>query len=127
MLKLSKKGQNIAEYSVLIAIVIAAAVGMQVYVKRGLQGKMKDVVDSAPSVQVDGTTIDFKTKQYEPSFTASAGVVNSPRSLAETHSARGGIERNEIVENQARETGAYESTEWDAATMQGGVDETPAP
>ena len=45
MLKLKRKGQSTAEYAIVIGLVIAAAVAMQVYVKRGLQGKMKDAVD----------------------------------------------------------------------------------
>jgi len=39
------RGQSTAEYAIVIGLVIAAAVGMQVYVKRSLQGKIKDAVD----------------------------------------------------------------------------------
>jgi len=47
---LKRKGQNIAEYSILIALVIAAAVAMQTYIRRGVQGRMADAVDHAPGV-----------------------------------------------------------------------------
>jgi len=42
---INKKGQNAAEYAILIALVIAAAIGIQTYVKRGWQGRVKDESD----------------------------------------------------------------------------------
>ena len=45
MSRRSSKGQSTAEYAIVIGLVIAAAVAMQVYVKRGLQGKIKDATD----------------------------------------------------------------------------------
>ncbi len=42
---INKKGQNTAEYAILIALVIAAAIGVQTYVKRGWQGRVKDESD----------------------------------------------------------------------------------
>ena len=46
MLRLLRKGQSTAEYAIVIGLVIAAAVAMQVYVKRGIQGKVKDLTDN---------------------------------------------------------------------------------
>lgn len=40
-----RRGQNTAEYAILIGLVVAAAIGMQTYVKRGLQAKAKDAGD----------------------------------------------------------------------------------
>lgn len=61
---LNKKGQNTAEYAILIALVIGAAIAMQTYVKRGIQGRVKDeVVDMATQTSELGTT-----KQYEPYY-----------------------------------------------------------
>ncbi len=42
---LIKKAQNTAEYAILIALVVAAAIGMQNYVKRGWQGRVADTSD----------------------------------------------------------------------------------
>ncbi len=42
---LNKKGQNMAEYSILIALVVAAAIGIKVYVQRGVQARMHDESD----------------------------------------------------------------------------------
>ncbi|UCB56775.1 MAG: hypothetical protein JSV30_06175 [Candidatus Omnitrophota bacterium] len=41
----SKKGQNTLEYALLIATVVGAVVGMQIYAKRGVEGKLKSATD----------------------------------------------------------------------------------
>jgi len=38
-------GQSITEYAVLLAVVAAALIAMQVYMKRGIQGRMRDLAD----------------------------------------------------------------------------------
>lgn len=43
-LKRGKKGQSTAEYAILIGLIIAAAIGMQTYVKRGMQAKLRNQV-----------------------------------------------------------------------------------
>lgn len=40
-----QKGQSVLEYCVLIIIVIGVFIAMQVYIKRGFQGRWKDTVD----------------------------------------------------------------------------------
>ena len=40
-----KRTQSVLEYTILIAVVIAAIVVMQVYVKRGMSGRLKDSSD----------------------------------------------------------------------------------
>jgi hypothetical protein len=42
---LNRKAQSVLEYSVLIAIVIAALLAIQIYVKRGVQGRMRSASD----------------------------------------------------------------------------------
>lgn len=60
------KGQNTAEYAILIALVIGAAVAMQTYLKRGLQGGIKYAVDKAGSDKTGAIT------QYEPYYLESS-------------------------------------------------------
>jgi len=55
---LNQRGQNTAEYAILIALVVAAAVAMQTYVKRSVQGGVKYTVDKLKN----------KTAQYEPYY-----------------------------------------------------------
>ena len=41
----SRKGQNTAEYAILIGVIVAAAIAMQIYIRRGMQARIKDAVD----------------------------------------------------------------------------------
>ena len=46
MLRIRKRnGQSVLEYIILIVIVIAALLTLQVYMKRGLQGRLKQATD----------------------------------------------------------------------------------
>jgi len=60
-----KKGQNTAEYAILIALVVAVAVAMQTYVKRSLQAGVKFAVDK---VKKSNTAVG----QYEPYYLESS-------------------------------------------------------
>jgi hypothetical protein len=112
----NRKGQNIAEYSILIALVIAAAVAMQVYVKRGIQGKVADATDHTPDLAISGVgTLDFKTPQYEPYYVQSAGAVSSNRAVNEkfnSASSTNSMAVTRVIENESttREIGAYDKT-----------------
>ncbi|MCX5698286.1 MAG: hypothetical protein NTX01_01105 [Candidatus Omnitrophica bacterium] len=71
MLRLKKTGQSTAEYAIVIGLVLAAVIGMQVYVKRGIQAKIKGYVDKKP-MGVDGKeSAMFVTDQYEPNYASS--------------------------------------------------------
>ncbi len=61
----NRRGQNTAEYAILIALVVAVAVAMQTYVKRSLQGGVKYTVDKLQKVDDAGVQ---GTKQYEPYY-----------------------------------------------------------
>ncbi len=72
LIKLRKRGQNTAEYAILIGLVIAAAVGMQLYVKRGLQARTKGAMGYyiTQTNNIDLTGGAAKT-QYEPYYASS--------------------------------------------------------
>jgi len=64
---LNKKAQSTAEYVIVLGLIVAAVVAMQTYVKRGMQGKIKDATDyTDPAAR--GV---FTTKQYEPGYVQS--------------------------------------------------------
>jgi len=46
MLREMRQGQTMVEYVVLLIIVIGSFIGIQNYMKRGLQGRWRDAVDS---------------------------------------------------------------------------------
>ena len=80
MLRFNKRAQSTAEYAIVIALVIGAVVAMQVYVRRGLQARMKGAVDTyligKTSGVIDATnsingipTPPGQDGLYEPEFT----------------------------------------------------------
>ena len=62
MRRLNKKGQSIMEYAVTIGLVIGAITAMQLYVRSGLQARIKDLSDNAAiyiqdNVKENGTAV----------------------------------------------------------------------
>lgn len=55
------RAQSVSEYSICAAVIILAIIAMQVYVKRGLQGRYADVADFA-------TSQTQAHSQYEPYY-----------------------------------------------------------
>lgn len=57
----NKKGQSILEYAILLGVVIAALLVMQVFVKRGYQGGLKDSAEKmaggAEAYSLDNTVV----------------------------------------------------------------------
>lgn len=74
----SKKAQNTAEYAILIALVIGVFSAMQLYVRRGLQARLKGGTDTLPysvlgqAAATDGVGNDIlgdrAVTQYEPYY-----------------------------------------------------------
>ncbi len=62
-----RSGQSLTEYAILFSVVAAAMLGMQLYFKRGVQAKVKDVSDVLAQAE-SGTTGSLL--QYEPYYTA---------------------------------------------------------
>jgi len=54
------KGQSTLEYAVLVIIVIGALLSIQVYIKRGIQGRMKTAADDIGEQYSGGNTNVFK-------------------------------------------------------------------
>lgn len=59
-------GQSTTEYAVLLAVVVAALVAMQVYIKRGIQGRIRDLSDQIAPL----------SSHYESGKTESNYIVN---------------------------------------------------
>ncbi len=62
----NKKGQNTAEYALLIALVVAGIIAMQQYAQRALQARVRDASAYMTNTQFDNT-IAVKA-QYEPYY-----------------------------------------------------------
>ena len=51
-----KRGQSTLEYAVLIVVIIGALLTIQVYIKRGIQGRLKSAADDIGDQYSDGNT-----------------------------------------------------------------------
>jgi hypothetical protein len=93
----NKKAQNTAEYAIMIAIIIGAFSVMQVYIKRGLQAKIKEGTDNIPDLvatQAGGvaTSIFNKTElSYEPVTEAHMKTTSSEGKETGAVTEKGGI------------------------------------
>lgn len=97
----NKKGQNTAEYAVLIGLVVAVLLTMQTYVKRGIQGKMKSVSDDFT------TEMKATDKQFEPGYLSSQSTQESSdyeKSTTET----GGAVTREVEKKTKQAVGDYQ-------------------
>jgi len=56
------KAQSISEYAVLLAVIAGALLGMQVYLKRGIQGRVRDLADQI-------STRHYESKQTVSTYT----------------------------------------------------------
>jgi len=56
-----KRGQSTLEYAVLIVVIIGALLTIQVYIKRGVQGRLKSSADDIGDQYSDGNTNSIKT------------------------------------------------------------------
>ncbi len=63
MRKFSKRGQSTLEYAVLIVVIIAALIAMQVYLKRGIQGRMRESSDQIGDQFSPGYTVSNRVTQ----------------------------------------------------------------
>jgi len=75
---LRKRGQSTLEYAVLIVVIIAALIAMQVYLKRGLQGRLRESSDQIG-------------EQFSPGYTVSNRVTTSGSTVTETRGAAGAV------------------------------------
>lgn len=68
---LTKRGQSTLEYAVLIVVIIAALIAMQVYLKRGIQGRVRESADQIGEQFSPGYTISNRyTQTYSKSTEA---------------------------------------------------------
>ena len=87
--KRRKKGQSTLEYAVLIIIIIGALLSIQVYIKRGIQGRMKGAADDIGD-------------QFSPGNT---NVISTMTTLSKTKDTfKKGISTSKLTANEVTET-----------------------
>jgi hypothetical protein len=80
-----KRGQSTLEYAVLIVVIIGALLTIQVYLKRGVQGRLKSSADDIGDQYSDGNTNVIKTtvknSSTVESFSGGASTTNTTTDL----------------------------------------------
>lgn len=62
--EMNKKAQTTLEYAIVIAIIVVGLLGMQIYVRRGFAGRLREAADSVgPQYWPGLTDSDIKTTQ----------------------------------------------------------------
>ena len=84
-----KRAQSIAEYAILLALVSSIFLGMQVYVKRGMQGRLKDASDSIVNTLNHKLGYNYE-KQYVPDYRKSTKDTTQD-SLSREQMQEGGV------------------------------------
>ena len=66
----NKKGQNTAEYAILISLVVAGIIAMQTYAQRALQSRVRDAGQFLAAETSDlGTTVQYEPYYLETNYT----------------------------------------------------------
>ncbi len=97
--KIGKRAQTTAEYAILIALVVAAVTAMQIYVKRGLQGKVRDVVDN---MSTGMGIVSNGNAQFEPSYVNNDFNTTSNSNTTANEQAGGNIHRDITADHTGR-------------------------
>jgi hypothetical protein len=90
---IKKRGQSFQEYAILLALAAAAFIAMQAYMKRGMQGRLRDLANQ------------ISPKQYEANDTTSKTVIDREGSSTEKETPG----KYEITSSDSTTT-TYEST-----------------
>jgi uncharacterized protein (UPF0333 family) len=69
-----KRGQSTLEYAVLIVVIIGALLTLQVYIKRGVQGRLKSAADDIGDQYSDGNTNEIRTTNRSSNTEETFGV-----------------------------------------------------
>ncbi|MDD5292665.1 MAG: hypothetical protein PHY46_05765 [Candidatus Omnitrophica bacterium] len=112
-----KKGQNTAEYAILIGVIVAAAIAMQIYVRRGMQARIKDAVDYTQTADEDTGVDIFNATQYEPYYMDSSLETTSDADRSEAMLTGGGTERI-ITNEKTSRTGTITYGNWTQETQE---------
>lgn len=98
----AKRGQNTAEYAILIGVIVAAAIAMQIYIRRGMQARIKDAVDFTRTADDDVGGNIFTNSQYEPYYASTNLETTQTGTTSEQLQLGGGLVKDAISEATQR-------------------------
>jgi Flp pilus assembly pilin Flp len=68
--------QSTVEYAVLVACIVAAVIGMQIYIKRGIQGRLRQGGDEIGQQYSAGNTGSTTTTTTTSTWTINQSMIN---------------------------------------------------
>ncbi len=80
---LRRKGQSTAEYAIIIALVIGAAVAMQTYTKRSMQSGVKYAVDKLQKEKDDKSIGQYEPYYLESGYNTTTGAYTNTETTLE--------------------------------------------
>ena len=114
MIRGNRRGQSIAEYAILFAVVIAAYAAMQTYTKRGLQARVRSGTDAVTSItgaitsKNTGQAATLNTLgQYEPYYLETFGETYQ-ENVEQQHMGSGKVIAEKVSDVTARAAGSYQ-------------------
>lgn len=100
----NRKAQSTAEYAIVLGVVITALVAMQIYVKRGINAKVKNVTNHM-TTQVGSGDLALKgtqLEQYEPYYAQSDYDVTQSTKATDSLKTGGAVTRGLAEEKTVR-------------------------
>lgn len=94
------KSQSIVEYAMILAVAVSAIVGMQVYVRRGLQGRLRDSSDFLVE-KINKEAGSSYANQYEPYYRDTEKKIIQSSTVSHKM-FDGGRQRKEYLEGSIR-------------------------
>jgi hypothetical protein len=104
----NRKGQNTAEYAILIALVVGGVIAMQTYAQRALQGRLRDASVSYR----DSTSAIGNTLQYEPYYTNTVSNMEKTSTATDTY-----FDQTRNNQNIKRSTGTTDQSDYIAGAV----------
>ena len=95
-----KRGQSTLEYAVLIVVIIGALLTIQVYIKRGVQGRLKSAADDIGDQYSDGNTNSIKHVYRNSSTQESFNAGNSVSQIGTGGETTNTTENSVIINSQ---------------------------
>ncbi len=117
----NKKGQNTAEYALLIALVVAGVIAMQTYAQRTLQARMHD----ASQYLTSQTSTIGNATQYEPYYLQSN--YNIDRESEDGTILGKGLAAKYSSTNRTRQSGGSQVSVYNGTITQGSDGSQSAP
>lgn len=108
MLVRQKKAQSVIEYAIVFAVIVAALLIMQVFIKRGYQGGLKDAADKmGDQFSAGGTTIAQNRTLDTTGQTIKQEVATTStiKNFSEASGARGDIVDQDVYSAETRTGG----------------------